>query len=251
MYGGKYLGKFFPFIAWGTHWMINKNALGLLGEEGVDIGKEFPSLKLINIFEDFKGPDGAWIRGEYPDSNMTFNPDTEEGNAPKEAVRLLEKLVIALREKDLKVVAHEAAWLAHVVTDLLWPPHQVGHYKDYTSRFYFWKIRTDWYDGVTGSFWHKHDKHSKIEAKTTIAFWGRRIGPVSIDYSFIRKAKGNYFLVENYLKKKARRINKKKLYEKYILEGWNKEIKETIDQEIFPDMISTVATLWFLAYRLK
>ncbi|PIS42676.1 MAG: hypothetical protein COT24_02260 [Candidatus Kerfeldbacteria bacterium CG08_land_8_20_14_0_20_40_16] len=251
MYSGKYLGKFLPFFAWGTHWFINKEALSLLEKEGVKIGTDFPPLRLINIFEEFRGPDGAWIRGEYPDSNMSYNPDTGEGNAPREAVRLLGKLILALEEKDVYVIAQEAAWLAHVVADMLWPPHQVGHYKDFTIHYWFWKIHTDWYDGLTGALWDKNDKHSKIEFLTAFAFGGRKEKKGTLDYNLIDEAKKNYFVVENYLKSKAKAIKALHIYERFIEKGWSNEIKAEINQKLFPMMISYVATLWYLACLFK
>lgn len=251
MYGGKYLGNFLPFLNWGTHWFIDKQALSLLAEEGMVIGQDFPSLKQINYFEEFRGPDGAWLRGEYLDSNMYWNPDTDEGNAPQEALRLFKKLVVALEDKDIKIVAQEAAWLAHIVADMLWPAHQVGEVKDVKGHYWFWNIKTDWYDGLTGSLWDKHDKHSKLEFLTCVSFWGRKVPPSQIDYELVDKASKDQKIIEDYLKDKARAINSRGVYYEFINNGWSKKIKNVIDQVIFPEMVSAVATLWYLAHRLR
>jgi hypothetical protein len=251
MYGGKYLGRFLPFLNWGTHWFINKQALFLLEGEGIEVGEEFPSLGQINYFEEFQGPDGAWLRGEHLDSNMYWNPKTDEGNAPEEALRLFKKLIIAMEDKDSRIVAQEAAWLAHIVTDMLWPAHQVGKIQDVEGQYWFWKVKTDWYDGLTGSLWDKHDKHSKLEFLTTITFWGRRLGKSQIDHQFIAKAEKDQSLIIGYLKEKAEEIHDKELYQDFIKNGWSRGVKYTIDQEILPEMISAVATLWYLAHRLK
>lgn len=250
MYSGKWLGKFLP-LSWGTHCYLNKRAFLLLEKEGVKFGEEFPHLKAINHFEDFNGPDGAWVRGELPTSYMVYNPNTDKGEAPREAVKYLENLFLSLKEKNLIKAAKEAAWFSHLTSDLLWPPHQVGDYQNDNLRFYFWNIKTNWVDGLTGSLWRKNDKHSKIEALTTFTLWKKKIGQSEINHLFVEKAKNDYQNIEPYLKEKAALINKRGAYEKFIKEGFSRELRKEMAIYVFPQIISTIATLWYLAYILS
>jgi len=72
-----------------------------------------------------------------------------------------------------------------------------------------------------------------------------------LDYNLIDEAKKNYFVVENYLKSKAKAIKALHIYERFIEKGWSNEIKAEINQKLFPMMISYVATLWYLACLFK
>lgn len=251
MFGGKYLWRILPFVSWGTHCTINRHALRLLNQGGVRVGKDFPPLSLINHFEDFQGPDGEWIRGNLPSSKMTYNPRTGDGDAPQEASRFFKKLVLSLRKRNLDTAAKDAAWLSHIVVDLLWPPHQIGRYHDRTIQFFFWKIRSNWEDGRTSAIWHREDCHTKFETLAALSVLRRKILPGSIDHAYVARARENLSSFEEYLRNKALLIREKGLYQTFIREGWGKEIRRMLDTCVFPTMISVVGTLWNLAHLLR
>ncbi len=106
----------------GVHQKINKVAYRIAG---IEKDAFFPVIKDILHFEGKNGPDG--IKRKNPGSDEPWHfidpMNLEDTDLIEQIVHHAQNLQDALRIKDEKKSAFEAAWLAHAIVDGLTPAH--------------------------------------------------------------------------------------------------------------------------------
>jgi hypothetical protein len=226
---GKYDLRFF-----GTHAKVSANARKL-------IKGDFPSEKLIYRFEGRSGPDGLWYARRDPDSNHNYNPFTRDGGAVRAAVAHYLLLKSALKEKDMPAAALHASYLSHYIADLMNPPHIIPegrmrpNAKDITDDYY-----DPYYDGVP----MLKSKHFRIETDATLYYLFRPFPNGAVETDAVQKLRADPEYIAKYLHRKSVRIATKATFNNYLKEGWSRKIRRQVAREIFPEIVSTVATVW-------
>lgn len=263
MFGAKYLGLLFPRWNWGSHFTINKLSYQLLKQESdknklFHLKDVFPTWSQINIYEGLNGADGLWLEGKISSSTMHYNPLNGHGEAPqgiKKNLLLLVK-IIGKKRNPLNIVraSRRAAFLSHLIADVLNPPHHFGRYDNFMVRYWWWLIRSDWReDGIAGlkkgvslEFFHR-----KFEIKLLYKLIHKSFGKSQIYYDFIKKYQkekdNNPLIIQNTVIEQISRVYKLQIYQQFIKKNWHAKIENAMVNQVFPLMISWTATYWFLA----
>jgi len=263
MFGAKYLGLIFPNWNWGSHFTINRLAYQLLAQESkkkklFNLKSIFPTWNQINIYEGLNGADGLWLEGKLNSSTMHYNPINGQGEAPqgiKKNFLLLAKIISKKRNPLIIVRAsRRAAFLSHLIADVLNPPHHFGRYDNFMVRYWWWLIRSDWREegivgikkGISLEYYHR-----KFEIKMLYKLIHAHFGKSQIFYDFIKKYQAdknrNPLFIHNAIIEQIIKVYKLQIYRYFIKHNWNKKIENVLAEQIIPLMISWVATYWFLA----
>lgn len=263
MYWGKTLGSIFSSWNWGSHVTVNREAYNLLSVETkkdrrISLLKNFPTWKQINVFEGFNGADGLWLEGKWSSSSMHYNPVNGQGEAPQGVRKnyYILKKILNKRRTKLNVVraARRAAYLSHLISDCLNPPHHYGRYANFKIRYYWYLIKSDWKEeGIRGvkKGVRLEKYHRKFEQDTLFKLMGNDFGPIGIKYDFIKdfqqQTEDKHLFIQENIKTEIKKIHELDIYRKYIEHGWTKEVEQAMAQQVFPVVISWVATYWLLA----
>lgn len=263
MFGAKYLGLIFPRVNWGAHCTINRLAYRLLEQESkkrklFNLKNIFPSWNQINIYEGLNGADGLWLEGKLNSSSMHYNPINGQGEAPQSIKKNFLLLIKIINQKknpfNTLRASRRAAYLSHLISDVLNPPHHYGRYDNFMVRYWWWLIRSDWREegiqglkkGISLEYYHR-----KFEVKTLYKLIHAPFGKVQIFYDFIKKYQAakdnNPVFLHNSIIEQIWKVYKMQIYQQFIKHKWSKKIESLMAEQIFPLMISWVATYWFLA----
>ena len=127
-------------VDFNAHGCIDETAYEMLSGGHEFPGANFPTIEAINDFEGVEKTALNGLQGHGPDAdNATYfsehyyNPETDEGNAPKSVGEWFEKLTRGTTKPQ------SAAWSAHFLADLSVPYHVNGQFgadleKDFTNR---------------------------------------------------------------------------------------------------------------------
>lgn len=251
MLTGRFFHRMAPGLQTGTHYTINRLANELVQQRLSDF---FPDWKAINDYEGLNGIDGLWLHNKHLPSRSVYNPITCKGKGLGEVELQFNRMIAACASSNSDAIARQAAYLSHVITDLCTPPHQHGRpTKRRMRRWYIYnKIDDDWQDDLADQA--LPDNHFKFEvtlfhrliyAPLRVSRFNQRL--VNRFYR-TRHRKRNY-LVRRYLKHLTKRIRSLNLYEEYIEFGWNRKVDRGMRYLVIPRIVSTVATIWYLAAK--
>ena len=211
------------------------------------MGQEFPHPGHINRFEELAGPDGDIARRNLIVSYMHYNPVSGKGRGPQAVEHLYNIAQQRINHSSISSpeIGRVLAYLSHMTVDSLSPAHQFGFPKNYSFRFLFWNINTDWAGGDEIFRYRKKLSYHTLFELRILCYFFRRLGNMSIQKDLADQLKLPSFTVREYMVKRVGKVHNLDLYRQYIAHGWSKEIRVKLDKVIFPEIISTVASLWY------
>lgn len=243
----------------GTHQKLNRVAHRVLKQ--IDAA-DFPTIKSINHFEGYRGPDGLKTKSHHDqDPDTLYDPVAEAGGVLDQVTNHFELLAVALRDGDKVRSAFEASWLAHYITDGLTPAHHPpfkeyseglrnkqpgGRVKDklmVTGATALETIKQTWlHVGARGQLSsHIHFElgvasvvvPARVKAKvsTTLLALARELGPV------------------DFFKHQAKMVDSLHLYRRFRTKGWTTRIARDVKHKLAPIIAQTIAIAWLLAYE--
>lgn len=235
MIPGSFLHRLFPQLTTGTHCGINYRAVTLLKHNMPTL--VLPSWQEINNFEGQQGIDGLWLHNEHMTSLSVYNPITNQGHGLEEMWRQFVRLQQDWRPQQL-------AYLSHIITDICTPSHQHGKAIAVRQRrwYGFWRINDDWDDNQ----W----QHTWFEVSAVLRLMMRPLAPARLQQRFIREFKkttDRATLMQEYMKTKSHRLRKLQIFSEYRRDGWTERVDNAMRKLVLPQMISLVATFWYLA----
>ncbi|MDR0955789.1 MAG: hypothetical protein LBM73_01525 [Candidatus Nomurabacteria bacterium] len=262
MYSGTTLTRASGRIA-GTHQKIDRVARRKL--QPYLSAKWFPTSREILHFEGRNGPDGVKIKSPASDEPWHYiNPNDP---ADTQLLGLIAdgqaNLIKALKENNRERAAFEAAWLSHALTDGLTP----AHHSDYKTRR----------DDLLGDDVDKQEAVGKkiLKSGDTLGerlknIWefykpnGRGVGSAHLNFELgvaftitplrfgevrlttaeragIRRDGG---IVKSF-RSLALYVDKWKMFEDYLTNGWTARLARTAKNELLPLIIHTVLLEWY------
>lgn len=235
MIPGTFIYRLWPKLTTGTHCGVNYRAFTLLKKHQPAL--DLPHWQDINGFEGQRGIDGLWLRNKHLTSLSTYNPETDQGHGLEEMWRQFDQLSNDWQPQQL-------AYLSHIITDICTPSHQHG--KPIAVRQRRWygvmRVRDDWDDNQ----W----QHTWFEISTVVRLMMRPLAPARLQQRFIqeyKKTTDRASLVHDYMKRKSQRLRTLQVFSEYTRNGWTERVDNTMRKLVLPQMISLVATFWYLA----
>lgn len=249
MLPGKVLYQLFPRLTLGTHCTINRLAYHTL--RPLWPRRTLPRLHLINHWEGFNGVDGLWLNNRHLPSQSAYNPVTGQGNGLRELARQFRLLQQAQAKRRRRRIARRLAYVSHIIADVCTPPHQHGQIITVRQErwYWFWLLRDDWAeDNGTAYFVHRH---SAFEIMLLLSLARQPLTATTIDYGLVRRCQGQADptpLIVDYIKTVVTSIRALNLYTEYMSLGWTDHIASAVRQQVFPNIIRAVATIWYVSY---
>ncbi len=226
-------------------------------------GVDFPTAKELVYFEGMRGPDG--LKRKCPDSpdqpEHFLIPNADNGRIWKQIEDCEANLKRALTEGNRERAAFEAAWMSHFIIDGLTPAH---HYPldDIKNEF----MSESEYVEIFGK-----PLARKIEGETIRETVGKNIvyygpgGHITKHFAFeyhiakivnskkketltprlkysSRDIKSLDFKAEFYTS--VNKIAALKMYERYKVEGWTKELERETIEILLPEIVKNVTIGW-------
>ncbi len=247
MYGGRLLHKLLPNRWPGTHCGVNALAFELLE---VRAESKFPDINSINTYEGMNGIDGLWLQNKHLPSRSTYNPQTCQGYGLEELEYQYQQLVeVWERNPEKNDLAKQMAYLSHIVADVCTPPHQHGRLIKVRKRRWlgFWQADSDWIED--------HDRHGWGHAFFELnAMWRASMKErvkSKLNGELIRRARNrkqrSNSIIKDHMMGVSRKIHKLKLHQEYMKSGWTHRVDRAMNKVVLPNIVSAVATYWYLA----
>ncbi len=247
----------------GAHQKIDRVALNVLNSAVRT--KHFPSKKVILYFEGKNGPDG--IKSKSPSQNEPwhfFDPFDPDDDSLLDDIRdHYDNLVFELKAGNFERAGFEAAWLSHAIVDGLTPAHHYPYEEELMS------LRggegNETRSTIKEKLIIKGDKPSQTIRNNWQA-WGIKgfmithttfeLGCAALiaPLNYKKLALTPYQLkrakelgLEQVFEQSARRIALWNLYDDYMRYGWTVRLAKQVREDLVPEMIKTVSTVWYLA----
>ncbi|MBI2416042.1 MAG: hypothetical protein HYV33_05290 [Candidatus Kerfeldbacteria bacterium] len=242
MLPGRLLHRLFPQLVTGTHCSVNYQAAQVVSNQASI--EKFPHWSLINTYEGMNGVDGLWLNEKILSSFSTYNPDTNQGNGIAAIIEQFD-LLAAVPQRSLADVAKYSAYLSHIVTDIYTPPHQHGQLIEPRQRRWYglWPIRDDWQEG------HQWG-HTKFEWMALLRLLTKSFRRGRLNKSLIRqwqRTSDSRIVLQTFFQQQTKAVRRLNIYPEYLRLGWTKRIDISMRRVVIPRIVSTVATLWYLA----
>lgn len=248
MVPGKLIHRLFPSIQVTTHCTVNRLARGVLFVTPVH--KFLPSARDINYYEGMQGIDGLWMRDQHLPSRSVYNPLTQQGNGLIEVREQFQALLQVCKEDSPELPKH-LAYLSHIISDLCTPPHQYGQLiKPKRERWYWFYTTSDWTDQEPGQWFNQH---ILFEMNLMVRFLFKPFKQAKVytqlvnEYMRYRHKRSEVLL--KFMREQITTIHKLGIYQEYLRYGWTKHIEQTMRLVVLPNIVSLVATSWYLAAK--
>ena len=247
----------------GAHQNIDRAALNVLAKS-VNV-KHFPSKKVILYFEGKNGPDG--IKSKSPAQNEPwhfYDPfDPDDDSLLDDLRDHYNNLVTELKAGNYERAGFEASWLAHALVDGLTPAHHYPYEEELMS------LRggegNETRNTLREKLIMKGDNRREV-VKNNWQAWGIKglmithttfelgcaalIAPLNfkkLELSNEQLINAKKIGLEQVFEQSARRIALWNLYDEYMRYGWTVRLAKQVRDDLVPEMITTVATAWYLA----
>lgn len=246
MLTGRFIHRILPQLQTGSHYTVNRLANRLVSRH-IDV--DFPDWKHINNYEGWNGIDGLWIQNRHETSRSTYNPLNQEGQGLLEVERQFDGLITAWAENDTEGKARQLAYVSHVITDLCTPPHQHGRYVPAQNRrwYAFW-MNDDWEESVLQK--NSHDSHFKFEMSLLYKLLWKPLRKGRLHRRmvkrFFRNKERPRTLLQGYLRRLTLQIRNLNLFQEFMERGWTRRVDRSMRFIVLPNIVSTVATTWYL-----
>jgi hypothetical protein len=266
MYAGTTYGKKSGHLL-GVHQRIDRVARRHLAPL-LKANETFPSSLQILHFEGNNGPDGIKHKSPSVDEPWHFiDPDKPEDNTVMEMIRDHQfNLAQALKSKNAERAAFEAAWMAHAIVDGLTPAHHYpladkieelfgmphherssvkekniikGHNRRDT-------LSKNW------QYWGKHGifmNHFMFEFGVATAILGNKFGKITVSKEDIADVVKNGYEATFHVILKQ--VVKLETYEDYANKGWNRDLANTVRQELVPLIVRAVILGWYVSLHMN
>jgi hypothetical protein len=224
---------------------------------------QFPSLKLIQHFEGFNGPDGIKLKSpghkESPHFYDPYGADSPIFGLLRQHGLELKK---ALRGRNEERAAFEASWLAHTLVDGLTPAHHYPYEQELeelrgesgvtrTSKAKKMLVRGNTARDTLRKNWQflgakglltTHQNFEMGVASALLPLRLRSAMPSGLEVEYAKQ----HGLVETF-QVTARAIADLHLYERFYKNGWTVDIARDVRGLLLPQIVKTVALAWLLA----
>jgi hypothetical protein len=248
----------------GAHQKLDRVARRAL--EAVAPDSIFPEIKEILHFEGRNGPDGIKSKSPAQDEPWHYYDPTDENDTV--LIKMIERhgknLVAALKKGEREKAAFEAAWQAHAITDGLTPAH---HYplaeKLEELRGAGLETRTSFKDKVIIK--SEGDSTTEMLAKNW-EVWGAKgvmtthgfyefgvatiIAPLRLKSAYPTKAECKRVLkvgAVDVFRQAAKDIYALDMYERFVRQGWTRELARETRDFLGPTIAKTIALAWYEA----
>lgn len=246
MLTGKFIHRIFPRLQTGSHSTINRLANRLVRRH-IDV--DFPHWRHINKYEGWNGIDGLWLQNRHDTSRSTYNPVNDQGLGLQEVQQQFDGLVNAWTSEDQELKARQLAYISHVITDVCTPPHQHGKKaEDLQRRWYSFWLKDDWEESVLEK--DTHDSHFKFEMSLLYRLIWKPLRKARLNRDMVarfqRRRERSRVLLQGYMKKLSLQIRNLNLFQEFVERGWTKRVDRSMRSIVMPNIVSTVATTWYL-----
>lgn len=224
----------------------------------------FPTIRAINHFEGYNGPDGLKIKspGQHEPSHL-YNPHTDQGPIPEYIQTHYAQLVVALREQDKVRAAFEASWMAHYICDGLTPAHhfplkealaeqgadEIGPDKSFVRQKFGAKGATPVDTLQRGwRIWGGKGiltTHFNFEMGVASALLTR---PVAAKLDEVKLVRARQLGAIKFFKQEAQVVASMRLYERFYEHGWTLRLAREVRTRLASQIAETIAAIWILAY---
>lgn len=260
----------------GTHQRVDQAARLSLAKI-LAKNKAFPSSKEIVHFEGSRGPDGLKRKSpgvDEPSHMLPLNeageilPPTQSASDSRSLIEMIDdyswNLTQALKAKNSSRAAFEAAWLAHMVTDGLTPAHhfplsevkdELMTDKDFVKVFgepikgvmhgrnTLETMRNNWLYWGAGGHMSKHVYYEWGVLMITTAMTPRAL---MVD---LRAEDLQNFDTEQMFREALARVHKRKIYQRFLDEGWTTELAVETKEFLLPEIVRAITLSWYAAAR--
>jgi hypothetical protein len=248
----------------GAHQKLDRVARRALESAMPD--SEFPKTKEILHFEGKNGPDGIKSKSPAQDEPWHYYDPTDasDGVLIKMIERHGKNLMAALKKGEREKAAFEAAWQAHAIADGLTPAH---HYhlaeKLEELRGEGIETRTSIRDKLIVR--SEGDTTTEMLAKNW-EMWGAKgvmtthgfyefgvatiIAPLRLKSSYPSKAECKKVLkvgTVEIFRQAAKDIHALDMYERFMHQGWTRELARETRDFLAPTIAKTIALAWYEA----
>ncbi len=246
MLTGKFIHRIFPHLQTGSHSTINRLANRLVRRH-TDV--DFPHWKHINKYEGWNGIDGLWLQNRHETSRSTYNPVNDQGLGLQEVEQQFDGLVNAWTSEDQELKARQLAYISHVITDVCTPPHQHGRKVEAQNpRWYSFWLKDDWEEVVLEK--NSNDSHFKFEMSLLYRLLWKPLRKGRLNRNMVmrfqRRRDRSRTLLQGYLRKLSLQIRNLNLFQEFVERGWTKRVDRSMRSIVMPNIVSTVATTWYL-----
>lgn len=220
----------------------------------------FPTLRQILHFEGINGPDGLKVKspGKHEPSHL-YNPENQTGPIPELIAKHYDRMVEAVKDKDMVRTAFEAAWMAHYICDGLTPAHHFplqdrlaehttgktprgGYSVRQSGESTMEAVRKGW------AIWGGKGlltTHFNFEIGVATVLLGQKI-QVRLDMAKLAEAK--QVGAASFFKQEAKEIAGLHLYERFVEKGWTSDMARVVKAKLAPQITQTIGIMWLLAY---
>jgi hypothetical protein len=243
----------------GTHQRFDKLALRTLNRLKPKRVK-FLTQKDILHFEGSNGPDGIKRKSPGVDEPQYFiDPENDDGELFALISGHQKNLKKALKDNNKTRAAFEAAWLSHAIVDGLTPAHHYPYIdevedlmagKDFVKLFgseikgimrgdtLIEFLKHNWLYWGAGGLMSKHVGYEYGVALAIATSTARSISPklTAKDLENIDLKKEFYATLN--------RINKKKIYDRFLKQGWTTDLAIETQKFLAPEIIRIVVLAW-------
>lgn len=249
----------------GVHQKINRVARRQL-EVMPGVAKGFPDIKEILHFEGNNGPDGIKRKSPSQDEPWHYVDPTKPDDTALIDIILdhHKNLVWALKTRNGKRAAFEAAWMAHAITDGLTPAH---HYPLGDKIEELWGkpkeerltiieknvIKGDGRRDTIGKNWEYWGAkgvfltHVLFELGIATSIKTTRFTSVGPSHTWLNDAQSKD--LSTVFHDAVQQIFALDMYHEFWNQGWSTKLAKQTRTELIPEIIRVVTYFWYDAYR--
>jgi hypothetical protein len=228
-------------------------------------GCYFPSIKQITHFEGAHGPDSAKLKrqgGTEQPWHFIDPNNIKDTKLLKQINYHYAQLVANLKNKDDIRSAFEAAWLAHALVDGLTPAH---HYPYEEELELLRGEDRNTRHGIAGRAFVKGENFRQSIFKSM-----KLVGPKGLITTHAMFEAGAYAIIAplklsgalptpddiarvnslgiiREFKDIAKEVSEFKLYDRFYIKGWTRELSQDIRQQLAPRMVKMITLAWYEA----